>query len=441
MRNNHQKTRLKANSSQIGERCPTSGTVFEAGDEVVICQESSVAFSAKHWPEAVSMWDGHCPYCDSDLAETTTPYSPTKSKPSDTPPRRQVSLPIWVMIAGGITLLLVGILCSIGAYNLIVTEDETYPLTATAQVQLTSTAIAEETEVAGKVSDEQAKTATSQARTATVQAEELSGLVKASEEQAKTATAQVKTATAVAKEIAQNEAAARDAAESTAATAQARATATAKAGRTATAQAKTAAQNEAAAKDAAKSATATAQAKEMAAAEEKESNAAQTITCSNEPRGIFKNIWARYKDRLGCPHQTEPIGGFWAEQPFQNGHMFWSKDAQLYLVTIGESSGTWQLFPEDNSIWNEGMPQLSCNVQVPSGLVQPVRGFGGIWCTHSDIREPIGWGTDVERGFENGIDFIQGFEDGVIFRDSDGHTRGLAYVMFWDDTSFVKENY
>lgn len=165
------------------------------------------------------------------------------------------------------------------------------------------------------------------------------------------------------------------------------------------------------------------------------------ITCSHEPRGIFYNIWTQYKNKLGCPHQIEPIGGFWAEQPFQNGHMFWSEDAQFYLITIGNKSGTWYLFPEDDSIWKEGMPQLSCEVDVPAGLFQPVRGFGGIWCSHSDIREKIGWGTDIERGFKDGIDLVQGFENGIIFRDSDGYNRGTAYVLFWEDMTFVKESY
>ncbi len=162
--------------------------------------------------------------------------------------------------------------------------------------------------------------------------------------------------------------------------------------------------------------------------------------CINEPRGIFQNIWTKYKTLLGCPHQTEPIGGFWAEQPFQNGHMFWSKEAQLYLVTIGDNSGAWQLFPEDDSIWKEGMPQLSCDIQIPSGFVQPVRGFGSIWCTHSNIREAIGWGIDAERGFEGGVDLIQGFERGIIFRDSDGQTGGWVYMLF-NDGSFSKEIY
>jgi hypothetical protein len=111
------------------------------------------------------------------------------------------------------------------------------------------------------------------------------------------------------------------------------------------------------------------------------------------------------------------------------------------LIAIGNNSGTWQLFSEDESPWKEGMPERSCDVEVPPGLVQPIRGFGGLWCAHLEIREQISWGTDHERGFEDGVDLIQGFDGGIIFRDSDGRNRGLAYVLFWKDMTFVKDRY
>lgn len=167
----------------------------------------------------------------------------------------------------------------------------------------------------------------------------------------------------------------------------------------------------------------------------------KVVVCPNEPQGEFRNLWERHKDRLGCPHQAKPIGGFYAEQPFQNGHTFWSKIGQLYLIIIGDETGTWRLLSENESPWKDGMPQESCEVEVPPGLFQPVRGFGGIWCAAADIREQIGWGTDYERGFEDGIDLIQGFDGGIMFRDSDGFSRGLAYVLFNDDGSFIKDTY
>jgi serine/threonine-protein kinase len=166
-----------------------------------------------------------------------------------------------------------------------------------------------------------------------------------------------------------------------------------------------------------------------------------TISCPITATGTFANLWIKYKDKLGCPIRQSPLAGWYAEQPFEGGHMFWSKEADLYLVTIGGNSGSWQVYSEDESPWKEGMPRLSCSATPPAGKTQPVRGFGGLWCRHESIRQQLGWGTDIERGFDNGIDLIQGFKGGLIFRDSDGRTRGLAYILFYDGMVFVREPY
>jgi hypothetical protein len=65
----------------------------------------------------------------------------------------------------------------------------------------------------------------------------------------------------------------------------------------------------------------------------------------------------------------------------------------------------------------------------------------GLTLGQYQVVEQIGKGLTDERGFEAGVDFIQGFEGGVIFRDSDGQTRGLAYVLFKDDQTYVREGY
>ena len=121
--------------------------------------------------------------------------------------------------------------------------------------------------------------------------------------------------------------------------------------------------------------------------------------------------------------------------------MFWSQEADLYLVTIGANGGTWQVYDENESPWKEGMPSLSCEASPPSGRYQPIRGFGGLWCKHNSIRQSLGWGLDQERGFENGIDIIQGFKGGLVFRDSDGRTNGQAYVLFYNGMVFSRESY
>lgn len=104
----HSQLRLKANSPQVGERCPVSGIAFEPGDEMVVCQQSGVAFSAKHWSEAISMWGDRCPYCDSRLATPATPsHSGIKL---GRPPRQQMSMSIWAIAGSGIGLLVCGVI-------------------------------------------------------------------------------------------------------------------------------------------------------------------------------------------------------------------------------------------------------------------------------------------------------------------------------------------
>ena len=118
--------------------------------------------------------------------------------------------------------------------------------------------------------------------------------------------------------------------------------------------------------------------------------------------------------------------------------MFWSEDGNFYMVTFGNDSGTWQFFPGDASIWKDGMPQYSCTIPTPGGFYHPIRGFGGLWCQHDDIRQQIGWGLKDEAGVD---DLIQEFEYGFIFRDSDGKTRRLAYILFNNEGTFIKEPY
>ena len=88
---------------------------------------------------------------------------------------------------------------------------------------------------------------------------------------------------------------------------------------------------------------------------------------------------------------------------------------------------------------DRGEPYLSCSASPPTGLYQPTRGFGAIWCRLGAAGGAIGWGLDSERGFGfgNGDPLVQNFEHGAILRGSDGLSRGLAYVLY-DDGTFVR---
>jgi serine/threonine-protein kinase len=164
--------------------------------------------------------------------------------------------------------------------------------------------------------------------------------------------------------------------------------------------------------------------------------------CAFPAQGIFAGLWQTYRAKLGCPIHQEPKPLQDAEQAFDNGHMFWRQDTDFAYVVYekGEQQGTYQAF---TGMWSEGDPEYSCAAAPPPGKVQPKRGFGAVWCVLGGPSAAIGWGLSEEAGFGpgNGDPAVQDFEHGFILRDSDGTTKGLAYVFFGDELTFVRVAY
>jgi len=121
--------------------------------------------------------------------------------------------------------------------------------------------------------------------------------------------------------------------------------------------------------------------------------------------------------------------------------MFWRQDND-YAYVVYEAGGRAGSFEGFTDMWSEGDPDYSCTASPPVGRVQPVRGFGAVWCHLGGPSAQIGWGLgdEVGKGAGNGDPMVQDFERGLIFRDSDGTTRGLAYVLLPDGT-FVRVAY
>jgi len=163
--------------------------------------------------------------------------------------------------------------------------------------------------------------------------------------------------------------------------------------------------------------------------------------CAIQAQGLFAGLWQSYRSRLGCPLYAYPKVIQDAEQAFQQGHMFWRQDNDCAYVVYekGGLAGTYQSFVD---MWSEGDPDYSCPASPPPGLVQPVRGFGVVWCSLGGPSAAIGWGLGDEEGFGpgNGDPIVQDFEKGMIFQDSDGKSSGKAYVFFSDGT-FVRTAY
>jgi hypothetical protein len=121
--------------------------------------------------------------------------------------------------------------------------------------------------------------------------------------------------------------------------------------------------------------------------------------------------------------------------------MFWRQDNDKAYV-VYEQGGLAGSFGTYSDMWSEGDPDYSCAASPPPGLLQPVRGFGAVWCFLGAASAPIGWGVSEEAGFGPGYGdpLVQDFDHGMILRDSDGTNAGKAYVLFGNGT-FVRVSY
>jgi len=166
-----------------------------------------------------------------------------------------------------------------------------------------------------------------------------------------------------------------------------------------------------------------------------------TGACSIVASGAFATLAQSVKATLGCPLQAEAVGGYWAYEPFEHGAMYWSQDADIFLVLIGTDSGDWVSYPDDATAWQEGQPEKTCDPDAPEGLKHPIRGFGKIWCTDDDVRARLGWATDTEEAVNDGSMLVQRFERGYILRDQHGAAIGQAYVLAGDTGTWERMPY
>lgn len=88
-----------------------------------------------------------------------------------------------------------------------------------------------------------------------------------------------------------------------------------------------------------------------------------------------------------------------AEQPFQNGRMFWIEPVEQIWVMIQNAddkrSGVWMVF---NDPFQEGDQEFDPSIRPPTGLLQPERGFGLLWRENEEVRAALGWATQTEIG-------------------------------------------
>ncbi len=124
-----------------------------------------------------------------------------------------------------------------------------------------------------------------------------------------------------------------------------------------------------------------------------------TISCQYLPPGNL-NTWlamdTTLQSALGCPVGAPPasvlLPGAW--QPFERGFMVYVQGTPGSIYALS-SDGRFRRY-DDTFI--SGTDPESGGETPPSGLLEPIRGFGKVWRANLDARGLLGWATRSETG-------------------------------------------
>lgn len=146
-----------------------------------------------------------------------------------------------------------------------------------------------------------------------------------------------------------------------------------------------------------------------------------TVTnCPTLPQSGFLIIWQSSADlqaSLGCPTSFHPriMPEAWevktSYQLFEDGAMLWSDHLGWYaqpVVYVLYSNSTFDRFDDH---FEPGVDPVEGSEQPPSGLVEPLFGFGKVWRDQAGVQESLGWATTSETP---GVGRFQMFEEGEM---------------------------
>lgn len=96
---------------------------------------------------------------------------------------------------------------------------------------------------------------------------------------------------------------------------------------------------------------------------------------------------------LGCS-QGGTLNYGAAVQKFERGMMIYmaTTPAVIYVVY---NNGRWSQYADT---FVDGTDPVSGGEMAPSGLFEPIRGFGKVWRNNADVRGGLGWATGTETG-------------------------------------------
>jgi hypothetical protein len=149
-------------------------------------------------------------------------------------------------------------------------------------------------------------------------------------------------------------------------------------------------------------------------------------TCATQPAPQFtapsQNPLVR--QQLGCPVAAS-FAVTLVQQPFQKGFMIWRDTRQIFVLStaaIQQNASVDTLWIVADQ-WGEGMPANDPALTPPDGLLQPIRGFGLVWRSNTQIRDTLGWALAGEQPYQGAW---QDFERGWMMTSADGRTFAVV---------------
>jgi len=111
-----------------------------------------------------------------------------------------------------------------------------------------------------------------------------------------------------------------------------------------------------------------------------------------------------------------------AQQSFEHGFMIWlESDQRIYVFFY--AGQRYRNYPNS---FVEGELESDPSIVPPTGLLQPVRGFGELWREDADVREGLGWALAPEAGYNT---WMQGYQ-GLGMHNNVYWLRGLDGTIY-----------
>ena len=148
-----------------------------------------------------------------------------------------------------------------------------------------------------------------------------------------------------------------------------------------------------------------------------------------------------YDPRLcpdGPPQSTQA-----AEQIFEGGRMIWLEHAapirqwdwgtggqdDFIILALYSPGVAWPQKQTFVDAWSPNELDSDPDIVPPSGKFQPIRGFGKVWRTHSDVRQKLGWALNQETSFDAVYQLVSDFygHSACLYLSvADGHVVSLC---------------